>query len=188
MKSVIPPALLAALSLAGCAPSDVMIANTYYAPEYDYGEFHAATDGRNFQVILAGNPFPQMSDAEMKRQLLPILQANKPPSNLTFTYEAPPERPRPHYRVVLVFDPANDLTAARVCASEIRHKPRDVLRPIDVFGVYCRNELALSQTEVWTAATSPDDPRVAQVFALLFVVLFNDSPAMRWRSNPFFNP
>ena len=31
-----------------------------YAPEYDFSEFWAATDGRTFRVVFAGNPFPAL--------------------------------------------------------------------------------------------------------------------------------
>ncbi len=175
--------LLVAL-LPDCAPGTAMIGGADYAPEYDYGEFYAATDGRNFQVIVSGNPFPSMSEAEMKRRLLPVLQANKPRPNLTFTYAAPPEKPRPDYRLVLVFDAANDLTAQRVCAGQIRHKPVRT-RPFDLFAVYCRDELALSQTTAWTTASSPDDPQVGRLFAQLFLVLFSDSPMLHRRWRPF---
>ena len=46
------------------------------------------------------------------------MQAAKPRPNLTFTYADPPEPPHPYYRMVLVFDAANDLTAMSVCAGE----------------------------------------------------------------------
>jgi hypothetical protein len=91
---------VAASSLVGCAQSGV-IGGANYAPQYDYGEFFAVTDGRNFQVIASGNPFPGLIEAEMKRRLLPVMQANKPRPNLTFTYQAPPERPHPDYHMVL---------------------------------------------------------------------------------------
>lgn len=83
-----------------------------------------------------------------------------------------------------MFNAANDLTAARVCAGQIRHKPVPT-RPFDLFAVYCRNDLALSQTTASTVATSPEDPRVGQLFAQLFFVLFDDSPVRRWRLRPF---
>lgn len=177
--------LLAAAALPGCAQGGV-IGGADYAPQYDYGEFFAATDGRNFQVIVSGNPFPELSENEMKRRLLPVMQASKPRPNLTFTYAAPAEKPHPDYRMVLVFDAANDLTAARVCAGEIRHKPPVRARPFDLFAIYCRNDDALSQTTAWTTASSPEDPRVGQLFAQLFLVLFDDSPARRWRLSPFY--
>src|SRR5947207_15160275 len=112
--------VLLAAALLGCATGGV-IGGTYYAPQYSWSEFFAVTDGRNFQVIVSGNPFPALSEAEMKRRLLPVMQANKPRPNLTFTYQAPPEPPHPDYRMVLVFNAANDLTAARVCAGQLWH-------------------------------------------------------------------
>ena len=154
-----------------------------YAPQYDFSEFWAATDGRSFRVIVAGKPFPHLPIDLVKQQLLAVMQANKPRPALTFTYETPPEEPRPDYRLVLVFDPANDLTAARVCAGQSFMKPPTPGR-VYVFGVYCRNDLALSQTTAWAQATGPDDPRLGQMFAQLFLVLFDDR---RWRRSPF-NP
>ncbi len=103
-------ALLALLSLSACNPSSVaVIGGTYYAVQYDFAEFFAATDGRNFQVILVGNPFPSMDPNTVARDLLPVMQAAKPRPALTFTYDAPVERPRPYYRLVLVFNSAPDL-------------------------------------------------------------------------------
>ena len=156
-----------------------------YAPEYDFSEFWAATDGRLFQVIVAGNPFPQWPLEQVKERLLPVMQANKPRPALTFTYQSPPEEMRPSYRLALVFDPANDLTAARVCAGQYFLKPPTPGR-VYVFGVYCRNDLALSQTTAWTQVTGPDDPRLGPMFAQLFMVLFDDRRWQRFPFNPWF--
>ena len=156
-----------------------------YAPEYDFSEFWAATDGRLFQVIVAGNPFPQWPLEQVKERLLPVMQANKPRPALTFTYQSPPEEMRPSYRLALVFDPANDLTAARVCAGQYFLKSPTPGRGY-LFGVYCRNDLALSQTTAWTQATGPDDPRLGQMFAQLFMVLFDDRRWQRFPFNPWF--
>ena len=49
-------ALLGPWILAACASSITIIGGTYYATQYDFAEFFAATDGRNFQVVLAGTP------------------------------------------------------------------------------------------------------------------------------------
>ena len=163
--------------LLGCATGGV-IGGAYYAPQYDWGEFFAVTDGRNFQKIVSGNPFPSLTEAEMKRRLLPVMQASKPRPNLTFTYEPPPQTPHPNYRLVLIFNAANDLNASRVCSGEIRHKPEPT-RPFDLYAIYCRDDLPLSYTTAWTEATGPDDPRVGQLFAQLFLVLFPDQPLFR---------
>lgn len=175
---------LLALTLAGCAAGGT-IGGAYYDPAYDYSEFFAATDGRDFQVVMSGGPFPGLPVAEVKRTLLPVMQAAKPRPNLTFTYADPPELPRPYYRMVLVFDAANDLTAMRVCAGESRHKPPVPGRPFNVFAVYCRNDRALSQTTAWTDASGPDDPQVQALFAQLFLVLFDDRPQKRFLVRPF---
>src|SRR5216684_9020648 len=81
-----------------------VIGGYYYAPQYDYREFFAATDGRQFQVVLAGNPFPSIDPAVVARDLLPAMQAAKPRPALTFTYDKPWPPTRPDYRLVLVFD------------------------------------------------------------------------------------
>jgi hypothetical protein len=48
------------------------------APQYDFAEFFAATDHRNFQVVLAGNPLPGSDSQAVARDLLPVMQAAKP--------------------------------------------------------------------------------------------------------------
>ena len=171
--------LVALLLVGGCASAtSPMIGGTDYAPQYDFSEFYAATNNRTFRVIVAGNPFPQLDQQEMSRRLLPVMQANRPRPRLTFTYDVPAELPRPDYRLVMVFDSANDLTAASVCAGEIRHRPRppEPAGRFAVFAVYCRTDQALSQATATTPATGLEDPRVGQLLSQLFLVLFTDSP------------
>ena len=45
------------------------------------------TDGRNFQVVLAGTAFPGVDPKMVARDLLPVMQAAKPRPALTFTYD-----------------------------------------------------------------------------------------------------
>lgn len=179
--------MVAFLSLEGCASSGG-IAGTDYAPQYDFSEFYAATNGKSFRVLVEGNPFPALTQEESKGRLLPVMQANRPRPRLTFTYEVPAEPPRPDYRLVLVFDSAIDLTAARVCAGEVRHQPRrpEAADRFAVFAVYCRNDLALSQSTAWTPATGPEDPRIGRLFAQLFLVLFTDAPLLGRPRFPIF--
>jgi len=181
--------LAVSLALGACSAPAGSVAGTDYAPQYDFSEFYAATNGRTFRVIVEGNPFPTLTQEEVERRLLPVLQANRPPRpRLTFTYDVPAELPRPDYRLVLVFDSANDLTAARVCAGQVRHQPRsaEAADRFAVFAVYCRNDLALSQATAWTPANRPEDPRVGQLLSQLFLVLFTDSPMLRRPRSPLF--
>jgi hypothetical protein len=150
------------------------IGGTYYATQYDYREFFAATDGKQFQVVLAGNAFPGTDPETMARTLLPAMQAAKPRPALAFTYARPSPPPRPDYRLVLVFDPANNLNADPVCAGrDMRFRPG---RPgiFYVYAIYCRNDQALSYTTAWTAATGPTDPAIGRLFRELFMVIFSD--------------
>lgn len=184
-------ALLAAAVLSACVTGQVgsqaagpALGGYNYAPQYDFSEFWAATDGKTFRVIVAGNPFPALPIGEVKARLLPVMQANKPRPALTFTYAQPAEEPHPDYRLVLVFDPANDLGSGSVCNGVTRFRPATPGR-VYVYGVYCRNDLALSETMGWTAATGPDDPRLGALFAQFFLVLFTDQPMGRRRFVPF---
>ncbi len=105
------------VDVAGCAASGT-IGGAYYDPAYDYSEFFAVTDGRNFQVVMAGAPFPQPAGRR---------GAERPAAGQTGGQQAPAQ---PHLRRtscrgllpgVLVFDAANDLTAS-VCAGTIPAK------------------------------------------------------------------
>ena len=160
--------LLPALALAGS------IGGNYYAPQYDYRDFCAAPDGKPFQVMLAGDAFPGVDPAIVAKDLLPAMQSAKPRPALTFTYDRPSPPPSPDYRLVLIFDPANDLNADPVCAgAPPRFRPG---RPgvFYVYAIYCRNDRAMSYTTAWTPASGPADPRIERLFRELFMVIFSD--------------
>ncbi|MCW5734903.1 MAG: hypothetical protein KIS73_12285 [Enhydrobacter sp.] len=160
------------------ASASATIGGVYYAPQYDYGEFFAAADNKAFRVVLAGSPFSGADGPTIARELLPILQANKPRPALTFTYDVPAERPRPDYRLVLVFNPAPDLGSAAVCSGVMRLQPG---QPglLNVYAVYCRNDQVMSETTGRTQAAGMNDPRVTFLFRELLLVVFSDSPALR---------
>ncbi|MBI2735220.1 MAG: hypothetical protein HYX38_01505 [Rhodospirillales bacterium] len=175
LRSKLISSLLALTALSSAA-SAAVIGGSYYAPQYDYAEFFAATDGRYFQVVLYGAPsLPGFAPNDMANALLPLMQAAKPRPALTFTYADPPERPRPYYRLVLTFDPALDYASSQVCAgAPPRFRPG---RPglFYVFAVYCRNDQVLTETTAWTPASAPNDPQIGDLFRQLFPVLFPDS-------------
>ncbi len=88
----------------------------------------------------------------------------------------PAEPPHPWYRVVLVFDAAKDLTAASVCAGQIRLLP-EPSGLFNLFAVYCRNAEALAQTTTKTPAADPEDTRVANAFKQVFPRTLQSLPA-----------
>jgi hypothetical protein len=158
------------------------IGGTQYATQYDYREFFNAADGKPFRVVLAGTPFPGTPVDAVAGPLLAQMQAARPQPRLTFTYDVPAERPRPDYRLVLVFDAANDFGSNSVCLGEKPRFKAGTPGRMSVYAVYCRNDLALSETTAWTTATGPDDPRVGELFRELFPVLFSDAMGLRPQS------
>lgn len=178
-------AVLLAAALVPATAAAATLGGYDYATQYSYSEFFSATDGKTFRVILDGNPFPNLPADEVAGRMLPVMQAAKPPPQLTFTYDVPAEKPRPDYRMVLVFDPANDLGADPVCQGVSRHKPGTPGR-VYVFAVYCRNDQAMSQVTGWTSAAAPDDRSMNDLYRQLFSILFDRSPGIMPRSDgPF---
>ena len=174
-------ASLAAAAVALLTPivaGAATIGGAYYAPQYDYRDFWAATDGKDFRVILAGNAFPALPENAAAQRLLPVMQVAKPRPALTFTYQRPVTEQRPDYRLVLVFDAANDLNGDRVCQGETRFKP-GTPGLVNIFAVYCRNDMVMSMTTANTPAVLPEDRNVDQLFRQLFMVVFNDSATLR---------
>lgn len=154
------------------------IGGTYYAPQYDFQDFWTATDGKYFRVVLAGNPFPALAPEQAAAGLLPVVQAGKPRPALTFTCDVPVHEPRPDYRLVLVSNAANDLNGDAVCKGITRFKPGPV-GVVNLFAVYCRNDMVMSMTTATTPAATPSDPNASLLFRELFMVVFTDSPALR---------
>ena len=152
----------------------------YYAVQYDYREFFSIADGKTFQVILAGNPFPAMNPDDVANQLLPQMQAGKPQPNLTFTYDKPLEPPHPWYRLYLIADAANDLEGLNgVCATGNVPTLQAMPSPSNtyLFAIYCRNEHSpCRRRRPGRRRTGPTDPRIAELFRQLFQVIWSDSP------------
>lgn len=149
-----------------------------YAVQYDYREFYAATDNKPFRVVIFGNPFPQVEMAEVARRLLPVMQAQKPPPRLTFTYDVPAELPHPDYRLVLVFDPALSQGADAVCRDGKASLRPPVAGKVNLMAVYCRNDQYMAQVIGKTDATSPEDPAMATLLRETFAALFTNLPSL----------
>jgi hypothetical protein len=185
MRAIAGIALLAAALLLPLAAQAAALGGVDFATQYDYREFYAATDNRNFLVVLEGNPYPGMDPSEVARRLLPVMQTAKPPPRLTFTYDKPAEPQRPDYRMVLVFDPALNLGADAVCRGEERHRPQTQGR-VYIFAVYCRNDQAMSQVTGWTTAPTPEDPDMLALFKVMFAQLYSYSEVLRPSHKPTF--
>jgi hypothetical protein len=170
-------AIATALASVACfagllVPSQAATLGGYdYAVQYDFRDFFAATDNKPFQVVIVGNPFPNLPPEEVARRMLPLMQAAKPPPNLTFTYDTPKEEPRPYYRLVLVFNAVNDVGADSVCRGNAK-TTEGTPGKVRLFSVYCRNDMSMSQVISWTSAQQPDEPEMLNLYKQLFMQQF----------------
>jgi hypothetical protein len=160
------------------------LAAYYYATQYDWREFYSIADGKLFRVVVAGNPFPtwQMDDVDAPApaadagQQAAACRSHSPMTGRSTSHG-------PTTGLVLIFIRPG-ISGLRVCATgQTRVVPPNPGR-VYLFGIYCRNELALSQTTGWTDASGPDDPRMGDLFKDMFGVLFSDSPALYQRNGP----
>ncbi len=179
-------AALIAVSALPLATDAATLGGSNYAIQYEYRDFYVAADNKPFRVELLGNPFPGLAPEEFARRLLPVMQANKPPPNLTFTYDAPTEQQHPDYRLMLVFDAADNLGSGPVCNGARGFKP-GVPGRVHVFAVYCRNDLALSEVTGWTSSIAPDDAGMGELMKDLFNVVFDRSPYIQMQHGHHFH-
>ena len=168
LRQFLKMAALPLVLLGACSGPAVSVSSEDYAVAYDYNEFRAHTDGRDFPVTIVGSPFPELSPRDIARRLLPVMQANKPRPRLTFTLGQDSA-----YRLVLVFDPASDVNAAAVCKGRAQAGTH-LAGVIVLFAVYCRNDLPLSQAIGRTTAAHPDDLAIGRLFSDLFQTTFTD--------------
>ena len=171
-------AAFAGLMFAPAMASAAVIGGTNYAAQYDYSEFFSIADHHDFKVVLAGDAFANRDLGSVARDLLPVMQAAKPRPALTFAYDVAAEKDQPDYRLMLVFNAANDLGSKEVCNGVTRGNPAQpgLFR---LYAVYCRNNVPMSETTAWTPASSSADPQVAELFRELFMVVWPDSHALK---------
>ncbi len=97
---------------------------------------------------------------------------------LTFTYETPPEPPRPNYRLMLVFDPANDLNSDLGLQGHGALQARQARRLQRLCHLLPQRHDDVRDHRL-DPANGPNDPRIGELFRELFMVVFSDSPALR---------
>lgn len=91
-------------------------------------------------------------------------------------------------RLVLTFNPANDLNADLVCAGMPPcFKPGTPGR-FYVYAIYCRNAWAMSFMTAWPQACGPTGRRIEQLFRELFMVTFSDQQSRFESLNPTIIP
>jgi hypothetical protein len=146
--------LAMALMLGACSGSRVVSDNvsTAYSPL----EFSAAAGGRDLATEVYGNPFP-MDQTGFDRSVTDLMQGNHfgPPTHFTTTPDASANR---LYKVVMVFNPAENIVNTRICGGGPIATDNRPGQPIRLQAAFCRGG-TLTSTNGWApAVASPQEP------------------------------
>jgi hypothetical protein len=171
-----------AFSMLPVAALAATIGGTEYAPQYDYREFFTAATASPSAWCCSAIPSPGMAVEQVAGTALAQMQGQQAAASPDLHYDQPAEQPRPDYRLVLMFDPGQ--RHGRVFRVRRRQAALQAGTPGRVYmqAVYCRNDLALSQTTAWTDAAWPRRSRMGELFRELFPVVFSDAMGLRPQS------
>ena len=146
--------LVMASVLSACSGSRVVSDNvsTAYSPL----EFSAAAGGRDLATEVYGNPFP-IDQISFDQTVTDLMQGKHfgPPTHFTTT---PGESANRRYKVVMVFNPAENIANPQICSGGPIATDRQPGQPIRLQAAFCGGGTRTSTTVGAPAVTSPQDP------------------------------
>ncbi len=168
---------LAAAALAACAGQPVISHGhvvEYYEPQM-LG-YPASKGGMYTEVT--GNPF-QAEKAALDRQVTEAFEVAHFGPKLAFFTEKPTDY-SPAYRTVVLFNPAPNANAERLCSSPDRPQAPHATGEVGVMAALCSSESRLTSASGYvTGAKGPDDPAVGGLLRDLGFSLFPPAPGVR---------
>ncbi len=169
-------ALVAAPSLPAAA---AIITNEDVHLQYDYSEFYAVAGGKEFEVVLRGNP-TNVPQAQFEAKLMQLLTQAMRTTNTRPTATPTVRTRHPNYRLVLVFNLDSGELGTTLCGDLARIVPPSGVLPgrLTVAAAYCRNEDPMTEAFARTTASSLDDPAAQALFNELTSVLFPRRPGL----------
>ena len=168
---------LAAVSLAACAGQPV-ISNSHVVEYYRPQELGYAASKGGMYTEVTGNPF-QTEKAALDRQVTEAFEDAHFGPELAFFTEKPTDR-TPAYRTVVLFNPAPNANAARLCGSPDRPQAPRAAGEIGVMAALCSSDSRLtSATGYVTGVKGPDDPAVGGLLRQLGLSLFPPARGVR---------
>lgn len=164
---------LAAGATSACATGAVVVSPLDYYPGYTPTVLnYAATQGGMLTEVV-GNPFEQDSQEQLERTITRTMATSHFGPRLPFI-TTPPEDFASPYRVVVVFDPAQNVNEYKVCRYE--SEPAAAARKngiVRVHAVLCANEKPLTAVSGQVGGVeSPGDPRFRRLISQMSLVLF----------------
>lgn len=154
--------------------------------QYDYSEFYAVAGGKEFEVVVRGNP-TSVPQPQFEARLMQLLTQSMRSSD-THPTTSPAVRTRsPNYRLVLVFNLDSGELGTTLCGDLSRIVPPATVRPgrLTVAAAYCRNADPMTEAFARTTAASLDDPAAQALFDELTSVLFPSRPGLLPNRNMF---
>ncbi|HYD30792.1 MAG TPA: hypothetical protein VEB64_08005 [Azospirillaceae bacterium] len=167
--------VLAAMS-AACEPGVSRVVPGPVTSIYSPQEFSYAAGGRDLHTVVAGNPFGG-DQAAFARRVTNLMQGKHFGPRTHFT-TMPNETARRDYRVMMVFNPGDAMTATGLCEREvIPTAPPSAStgqpRSIQLQAVFCRGSSLASTATGWVeGVTSPEDGSFESLVGSTTMALF----------------
>lgn len=117
---------------------------------------YAAAPGE-MRTVIVGNPF-EIPQADLDRIVTSAMDGNHYGPPTTFTTQ-PGEAARPSYRIVMMFDPPEDMSREQICAPASQLKPQPGGERLGLLSGFCaRNDLMSWVAASISRPSSADDP------------------------------
>jgi hypothetical protein len=182
MRKSLPGLILmgacAVAAIPQAAPAAI-ITNEEVHIQYDHSEFYAVAGGKEFEVVVRGNP-TSVPQPQFEARLMQLLtQAMR--STRTLPTANPAVRTQhPSYRLVLVFNLGSGELGRTLCGDLAQIVPPASILPgrLTVSAAYCRNADPMTEAFARTDAASLDDPSAQALFNELIGVLFPNRPGL----------
>ena len=170
----------AALAISACAGA-VRTGYGDITPFYDRSVVTHASAGGAFPLVVHGNPFPGVPQAQAAEAIARDMRLPGwfPPAR--FAPAPVPNAPRGDYRLVLVFNPAYPVSGADACG-DLSQVPVAASRPsgeTTLRAAFCTRDEPISDTSARAAAAGPGTPAFRQLLDQIAVTIFPERNRMR---------
>ncbi len=164
------------LPLAACAGQPV-ISNSHMVEYYKPQMLGYPASRGGMYTEVTGNPF-QGDKAALDRKVTTAFENSHFGPQLTFFTETPADTPA--FKTVVLFNPARNANAERLCTSSDRPQRPPALGEVRVMGALCNGDTRLtSATGFVTGVQGPDDPGVRRLLSQLGLSLFPPAYGVR---------
>ncbi len=171
--------LLFGFAAAGCA-TDADIYSIVQDRAYSPSEFRYAAANKAVRTVIAGNPFPEVSDRTVHDAVLTAMQPVNWYQPLPYTpnalfTDAPKDPHNPRYHVVVALNPdyTQDGWLTTPCASKAQPPTHGPMDAYTVRMVFCRDEAPLSVSHATlTGPAAPGDMRFRGMITRTTMELF----------------